>query len=65
VRGTEQLLLDCIERPGEVRAADEYLMDMWFDFYDRCHAITRDAAEGSTCWFTLWSPGKFYAALKR
>lgn len=62
LRGTEQLLLDCVERPGQVRSAEEYLMDMWMDFYDRCHAVIRDAAEGSTCWFPLWSPGKFYAA---
>ena len=61
LRGTEQLLFDCVERPGEVRAAEEYLMDMWFDFYDHCFSVIRDAAEGSCCWFTLWSPGKFYA----
>jgi len=62
LRGTEPLLLDCIERPDQVRAAEDYLMDMWFDFYDRCHAITREAAEGAIAWFTLWSPGKFYPA---
>ena len=62
LRGTEQLLLDCIERPADVLAAETYLMDMWLDFYDRCYAIIRDAAGGSTCWFPLWSPGKFYAA---
>jgi len=62
VRGTERLLLDCVERPGEVRAAEEYFMDMWCDFYDQCFGIIRDAAEGSTCWFRLWSPGKFYAS---
>lgn len=61
LRGTEQLLMDCVERPEEVLAAEDYLMDIWFDFYDRCFAIVREAAEGSTCWFTLWSPGKFYA----
>ena len=62
LRGTVPLLYDCIERPDQVRAAEEYLMDMWFDFYDRCYAVIRGAAGGSTCWFTLWSPGKFYAA---
>ena len=61
LRGTEQLLLDCVERPDEVAATEDYLMDMWFDFYDRCFEILRAVAEGSTCWFTLWSPGKFYA----
>ena len=36
-------------------------MDVWFDFYDRCYSIVRDASGGSTCWFPLWSPGKFYS----
>lgn len=62
LRGTQQLLIDCIERPDEVRAAEIFLMDMWCSFYNECHAITRDASEGSACWFTLWSPGKFYAS---
>ena len=62
LRGTQPLLLDCVERPAAVAAAEEYLMDMWCDFYQRCHSIVRGVAEGSTCWFELWSPGKFYAA---
>ena len=62
LRGTAQLLVDCLERPDEVRAAEEYLMDMWIEFYTRCYDIVRAGAEGSTCWFTLWGPGKFYPA---
>ena len=62
LRGTEQLLMDCIERPAEVRAAEERLMDLWFEHFDARYEIIRDAAKGSTCWFTLWSPGKFYAS---
>jgi hypothetical protein len=62
VRGTVPLLFDCVDRPDEVRQAETYLMEMWGDFYDRCYALVHEAAEGSTCWFSLWSPGKFYAA---
>jgi hypothetical protein len=62
LRGTEQMLIDCIERPNEVREAEEYLMDMWMEFYDTCYSVIHDASEGSTCWFGLWSPGKFYAS---
>mgnify|MGYP001366396286 CR=1 FL=1 len=61
LRGTERLLLDLADRPDDVRAAELHLMDQWCDLYGRFHALTRDAAEGSTCWFGLWSPGKFYA----
>jgi hypothetical protein len=62
MRGTEQLLFDCIERPEQVRAAEERLMDIWIDFHGRVYERLQPAAQGSTCWFSLWSPGKFYAA---
>lgn len=62
LRGTDRLLFDVIDRPEEVRAAEEYLMDMWFEVYDTFYHIIYDACDGSTCWFNLWSPGKFYAA---
>jgi hypothetical protein len=60
LRGTEQLLLDCAFRPEQVRVAEDQMMEIWCDFFDRGYAITREAAEGSTGWFPLWSPGKFY-----
>lgn len=62
LRGSEQLLVDVIERPDQVRAAEDYLMSMWFEVYDAFYAITHEAAEGSVGWFPLWSPGRFYAA---
>lgn len=63
LRGTEQLLIDCIERPDVVRDAELYLMEMWCEFYERCHAVIRDVNDGgSLCWFGLWSPGRTYAA---
>ena len=63
LRDTRQLLFDCIERPDAVREAELFLMDMWCDFYDRCHAVVREASDGgSVCWFGVWSPGKTYAA---
>jgi len=61
LRGTDRLLLDVVDRPEEVREAELYFMDMWCAMYDRFYEITREAAEGSTCWFELWSPGKFYS----
>jgi len=61
LRGTQRLLVDLIDRPEEVAAAEMQLIDQWCALYDRFHEITRAAAEGSTCWFGLWSPGKFYA----
>lgn len=61
LRTTQQLLVDCLERPEQVRQAEERLLDIWCHVYDRFYEIIREVSEGSTCWFTLWSPGKFYA----
>jgi len=62
LRGNLQLLYDLKDRPGWVHDADMYLMDVWFEVYDTFYEIIREAAQGSTCWFGLWSPGKFYAS---
>ena len=62
IRGTDRLLLDVIDRPEQVHEAEMYLMDMWFEVYDTFYSIITEVSEGSTCWFDLWSPGKFYAA---
>ncbi len=62
LRGTWELLHDVMRVPERVRDAELYLMDMWCEVYDTFYAIVHAAAGGSTCWFRLWSPGKFYAA---
>ena len=61
LRGNERLLFDLVERPQQVREAALRLMDIWFDVYNRAYSILNESAQGSTCWFSLWSPGKFYA----
>jgi hypothetical protein len=62
LRGTERLLYDVTERPDEVRAAELVLMDMWIDVFRKFHGITGAVNDGgSTGWFPLWSPGRFYA----
>jgi len=63
LRGSDRLLLDVLDHPDRVRRAEEYLMDVWFEVYDTFYEACRRAADGgSTCWFPLWAPGKFYAA---
>ena len=62
LRGTDRLLLDVIDRPDEVVAAEAYLMEMWCEVYEEFYRIVHAASDGSTCWFNFWSPGKTYAA---
>jgi len=60
LRGTWQLLYDVVLRPEQVAEAELYLMGIWIDVFDTLYSLVHDAAEGSTNWFGIWSPGRFY-----
>lgn len=60
LRGTDNLLFDVVDCPDCVREFDLHLMEQWVAAYDALYGIIKDGAEGSTCWFNLWSPGRFY-----
>lgn len=62
LRGTERLIYDCVDYPDRVQAAELYLMDQWCNVYEKFYEIIHGAAQGSTCWFALWAPRRFYAA---
>lgn len=62
VRGSDRLLLDVMDRPEQVRAAESYFMDMWCEVYDEFYAIVHAVSGGSTSWGGFWSPGKTYMA---
>lgn len=62
LRGTDKLLIDLIDYPEYVRDFEFHLMRQWTELYNMFFDIIREGAEGSTAWFQLWSPGKFYAA---
>lgn len=61
LRTTNKLLLDVLDCPDYVRAFDLHLIRIWQQVHDILYQIINKAAEGSTCWFRLWSPGRFYA----
>ena len=60
IRTTNKLLFDVTECPDYVRAFDQYLMKQWIEVYEESYNLTREGAEGSTCFYDLWSPGRFY-----
>jgi hypothetical protein len=62
LRSSYKLLFDVADCPDYVREFELYLMKQWIEIYQGSYDITSVGAEGSTCWFNLWSPGKFYAA---
>ena len=60
LRSSNRLLFDVLDCPDYVREFELYLMRQWMDVYETFHGIVREGCEGSTCWFNVWSPGKFY-----
>lgn len=62
LRGSNKLLYDLYDCPERILHAELYLTDMWIEVYGTFYEIIKEPAEGSTCWFNLWAPGKFYAA---
>lgn len=61
LRGAEQVLLDCAERPEQVFAAEKYLNKIWMEFFEVCFDIVKDCNDGgSTNWLNVWAPGKYY-----
>jgi hypothetical protein len=60
MRGTERLLLDCVERPEQIYAAEKRINAIWMDYYERCYAVTKEANDGgATNWLGVWAPGRY------
>ena len=63
LRTTERLLYDLKDDPEAVSRFEKRLMEIWINHYETVHNDLKAAADGgSSGWFELWSPGKFYAA---
>lgn len=60
MRGSERLLFDLVDCPEYVREFDQYLMKKWTEVYEELFSIVKEGSEGSTSWFNLWCPGRFY-----
>jgi hypothetical protein len=61
IRGNEQLLLDMVDCPDYVGQFDFYLMQQWNEqVFEPAYQLTREGAEGSASWSSLWAPGRHY-----
>ncbi len=59
LRGTQQLLLDLVDNPGEVDRLVGETNRLWLHCYDELSELTV-LGHGSTCWGPCWSPGSGY-----
>lgn len=56
MRGTDELLVDLIQRPGWVQQCLRQITDRYFHYYDVLYDLFRDEVGGSIFW--AWAPGR-------
>lgn len=56
MRGTQNLLIDLIERPQWVVDALSKITQRYFDYYDILYQLMQDERRGSHFW--AWAPGR-------
>ncbi len=59
LRGTEQLLYDLVDSPGEVDRLVSEVSQVWLHCYDELYKFT-SKGKGITCWGPCWSPTRGY-----
>jgi len=59
LRGSENVLMDCLIRPEWVKAKLREINQVWFESYDRLYDIMKlDDGSSAFCAFKIWGPGK-------
>lgn len=58
--GTEQLLLDVVERPEAVKGAVAHCRRLWMEAYELNHSCISSHQDVTTPWWPVLSPGKTY-----
>ncbi len=58
LRGSEQLLLDLVERPRWVHRRQEEILQAFFEVFEIFYRKTRDGQGGNAFIFDIWGPGK-------
>ena len=59
LRGTQQLLLDLVDFPGEIDRLVQETNQLWLQCYEAFYALTSLGC-GITCWGPCWSPRRGY-----
>jgi 5-methyltetrahydrofolate--homocysteine methyltransferase len=59
LRGTQKLLLDLVDAPGEVDRLLRQTNNLWLECYEALYQITR-RGRGITCWGPCWSYSRGY-----
>lgn len=60
LRGPENLCMDLIYFPDEVKRVMKFMESMWLEIYEGLYNIIQKGMKGSTTWLSVWSPGRYY-----
>lgn len=58
LKGTEDVLVDMIQRPEVLEEQLQKVNDIYFDVFNRIYDIIEEDGESTFCYFSLWAPGK-------
>ena len=60
LRGAQELMMDLIEDPEEIKKRVGQVTKAWIEYFDRFHEIVQDK-DGGNAWscFQLWAPGRY------
>lgn len=60
LRGTEKLLMDCIEQPDEVVRLVSEITRLWQRYFDELEAMMPPTQHGRAAWAPPWCPSRGY-----
>ena len=60
LRGPQNLCLDLIDHPDQVKRTEARLNELWFQVYEEQLKILWPQMEGTDGWLGVWGPGKTY-----
>jgi 5-methyltetrahydrofolate--homocysteine methyltransferase len=60
LRGTENLLIDCIESPDTVADLVQQITRLWLRYFDELEALMPPNQHGRAAWAPPWSPSRGY-----
>lgn len=60
LRGTQNLLMDLYDCPGEIERLASEITHLWLRYYNELYSIIETNECGTTAWTPLWCPGRYY-----
>ena len=61
LRDPQNLALDLIDHPDEVKRAVDDLIPVWFEVYEGLRRLINPRVPGTTTWLPAWTAGRCYA----